>query len=299
MIASSWLKQSIITVLCVLGIPSYLSAPKPISVSLEGESTITVPANRAIISLRIYSEGPKQEKIADEVRKTADEILGTLRPLAQVAPQPQPSNLTDNATIDRIEIAEPAIVDLSVTAFRSYSYRKPGSFLNYETPQYESSIEIEAEFRSFDALGVLLAQISKTPLVNVRTLKWTLDDATKRKLLIKCREQAMVDALEKVHAYVRPLGMDKVRAIRVTESYQRNLGVVMADIPSVRFQRDPKLDMASSGMLMDDEELPETLTLEPRTLDISAQIDGEFCAWKTGLEAWFRRGGVSPTRIQG
>src|SRR5689334_9334008 len=116
MIASSWLKQSIITVLCVLGIPSYLSAPKPISVSLEGESAITIPANRAIISMRIYSEGPKQEKVADEVRKAADEILGTLRPLAQA--QSQSSNIT-NATIFRIESYEPAIVDLSVTTFRS------------------------------------------------------------------------------------------------------------------------------------------------------------------------------------
>lgn len=294
MITSSWLKQSIITVLCVLGIPSYLSAPKPISVSLEGKFTMTVPATRAIISMRIYSEGPKQEKVADEVRKAADEILGTLRPLAQA--QPQPSNIT-NATMVRIESYEPAIVDLSVTTFRSYSYQKPGSFLNREAPRYESSMEIEAEFRSFDALGVLLAQVSKTPLVSVRSLKWTLDETTKKRLFAKCREQDMVDALDKVRAYIRPLGMDKVRAIRVTESYQRSGAAVMADMAGLRYQRgvdnlilQDELDTASG--MMDDEQVPEAFGLEPRTLEIAAHINGEFCAWKTGLEAWFRRGGV-------
>ncbi|KEF53183.1 uncharacterized protein A1O9_10631 [Exophiala aquamarina CBS 119918] len=307
MIASSWVKQSVITVLCVLGIPSYLSAPKPISVSLEGESTITVPANRAIISLRIYSEGPKQDKVADEVRKAADEILGTLRPLAQVATSPSSHNLTSNATTISIVPDEPAIVDLSVTAFRSYSYQIPGSFLKSETPKYESSIEIEAEFRCFDALGSLLAQVSKIPLVNVQSLKWKLDDTTKRKLLVKCREQAMVDALEKVHAYVRPLGMDKVRAIRVTESYQRSSGVVMADLlgGGVRFQQGADDWSRQETLMMGSSELPgddqpsKTLKLEPKTLVIAAHIDGEFCAWKTGLEAWFRRGGVTPIQIQG
>lgn len=294
MIASSWLKQSIITVLCVLGIPSYLSAPKPIAVSLEGKSSITVPANRAIISLRIYSEGPKQDKVTDDVRKTAEDILATLRPLAQVAvstqQHPSSQNLTNNATTTRIDPDEPAIVDLSVTSFRSYSYRKPASFLKSETPKFESSMEIEAEFRSFDALGRLLAQVSKTPLVSVQTLKWKIDDITKRQYLAKCREQAMVDALDKVHAYVRPLGMDKVRAIRVTESYQRSSGIVMADVMGeemlMTMQHDELGDSA------------EPLQLEPRTLVISADIEGEFCAWKTGLEAWFRRGGVSPIRVQ-
>lgn len=304
MIASSWLKQSIITVLCVLGIPSYLSAPKPISVSLEGESSITIPANRAIISLRIYSEGPKQDKVADDVRNAADDILGTLRPLSQAAPStqsPLSQNLTNNATTDRIDPGEPAIVDLSVTSFRSYSYQIPGSFLKSDTPKYESSIEIEAEFRCFDALGSLLAQVSKTPLVNVQSLKWKLDDTTKRKLLVKCREQAMVDALAKVHAYVRPLGMDKVRAIRVTESYQRSPGVVMADLmgDGVRFQRGQETLMMGSSGMADEVMPPETLELEPKTLVIAAHLEGEFCAWKTGLEAWFRRGGVTPIQVQG
>lgn len=254
---------------------------------------LTVPANRAIISMRIYSEGPKQEKVADEVRKTADEILGTLRPLALA--QSQSSNVT-NATFNGVEPDEPAIVDLSVTTFRSYSYQKPGSFLNRETPQYESSVEVEAEFRSFDALGILLAQISKTPLVNVQFLKWTLDKTTERRLFSQCREQAMVDALEKVHAYVRPLGMDKVRAIRVTEGYRRSRAAVMADVANLAYQQGVDSlvmhDELVIGSGMNDGKLLETFKLESRTMEIAAQINGEFCAWKTGLEAWFRRGGV-------
>ncbi|EXJ74792.1 uncharacterized protein A1O5_01488 [Cladophialophora psammophila CBS 110553] len=287
MIASSWLKQSIITVLCVLGIPSYLSAPKPISVHLEGQSSIAVPANRAIISLRINAEGPKQDKVADEVRKTADDVLATLRPLAQLQAPQLP---TVNATTANDDIQyQPPIVDLSVTTFRSYSWQKPGSLLSRETPQYQASVEIEAEFRDFEPLGILLAQVSKTPAATVQSLKWTLDDVTKKRLFSKCRSEAMVDALDKVRAYVQPLGMDKVRAIKVTESHRLSRPVVWGDVGGLRFQRD-ELDYKTQ---MEEPEIAtERFGLEPGTLEIVAQIEGEFCAWKTGLEAWFRRGGV-------
>ena len=288
MVASSYLKQTIITVLCVLGIPSYLSAPKPISIHLEGQSSITVPANRAVISLRIYAEGPKQEIVADHVRKTADDILATLRPLTQVSlPPADPSQNTTS-----YEGYEPPIVDLSVTTFRSYSWLKPGSsLLSREAPQFESSMEIESEFRDFNALGLLLAQVSKQSAVSVQSLKWTLDEITNKRLFSQRRSEAMVDALDKVRAYVRPLGMDKVRAIKLIESDRRSRDVVLADISGLRYQRDA--DMLYEYTSHDEElEVAEAFGLEPRTLEIVAQIEGDFCAWKTGLEAWFRRGGV-------
>ncbi|OAL34724.1 hypothetical protein AYO20_05919 [Fonsecaea nubica] len=294
MIASSWLKQSIITVLCVLGIPSYLSAPKPISVHLNGQSSVTVPANRAVVSLHIYAEGPKQDKVANEVRTTADDVLAVLRPLAQLP--------TVNASANNGDFEyEPAVADLSVTTFRSYSWQKPGSLLSRETPQYQASMEIEAEFRDFDPLGALLAQISKTPAASVQSLKWTLDDATKKRLFFQCRSAAMVDALDKVRAYVRPLGMDKVRAIKISESHRLSRHVVYGDVDGLRFQRhgamhDELVDhaemRAAAGPGDEGDAATETFGLEPGTLEIAAQVEGEFCAWKTGLEAWFRRGGV-------
>ncbi|KIY01099.1 uncharacterized protein Z520_02651 [Fonsecaea multimorphosa CBS 102226] len=296
MIASSWLKQSIITVLCVLGIPSYLSAPKPISIHLDGQSSITVPANRAVVSLHIYAEGPRQDKVADEVRRTADDVLATLRPLAQVQADPVPTVNASSPTGDDMEY-EPAVVDLSVTTFRSYSWQKPGSsILSRDAPQYQASVEIEAEFRApFDPLGLLLAQVSKTPAASVQSLKWTLDDHTRKKLFSKCRSEAMVDALDKVRAYVRPLGMDKVRAIKLTESNPRqSRHVVWGDVDGLRFQRHTSHDEhADFKAQMDEADVDtETFGLEPGTLEIAAQVEGEFCAWKTGLEAWFRRGGV-------
>ena len=283
MVASSYLKQTIITVLCVLGIPSYLSAPKPISIHLEGQSSITVPANRALISLRIYAEGPKQDRVADEVRKTADDILATMRPLTQmILPPSNPENDTT------YQMYDPPIVDLSVTTFRSYSWLKPGSsLLSREVQQYESSMEIEAEFRDFDVLGLLIAQVSKQPAVSIQRLKWTLDENAQKRLSSKVRSEAMVDALDKVRAYVRPLGMDKVRATKISEDRIRSRDVVMADIGSLRYH-----DELDDYVDFPHKEAPETVGLEPKTLEISAQIEGDFCAWKTGLEAWFRRGGV-------
>ncbi|OQV09786.1 hypothetical protein CLAIMM_13871 [Cladophialophora immunda] len=303
MIASSWLKQSIITVLCVLGIPSYLSAPKPISVHLGGQSSITVPANRAVVSLHIYAEGPKQDKVADEVRRTADDVLATLRPLAQVQTTQFPTVNASSSSCPSGDIEdEPAVVDFSVTTFRSYSWQKPGSLLSREAPQYQASVEIEAEFRAFDPLGALLAQVSKTPAASVQSLKWTLDDATKRRLFARCRSEAMVDALDKVRAYVRPLGMDKVRAIRLTETQQhrRSRPVVWGDVDGLRFQRHaaPQHDLLAAehdehaAQTDGSADVAETFGLEPGTLEVVAQVEGEFCAWKTGLEAWFRRGGV-------
>ena len=288
MIASSYLKQIIITVLCVLGIPSYLSAPKPISVQLGGQSSISVPANRAFLSLRIYAEGPNQGVVADEVRKTADDILATMRPLSQVSLSP--SNAKTNST--SCEEHEPPIADLSVTSFRSYSWLKRGSsLLSREAQQYESSMEIEAEFRDFDVLGRLLAQVSKQSAVSIQRLKWTLDDITKNRASSRVRSEAMVDALDKVHAYIRPLGMDKVRAIKFSEGNVRSRDVEQSDVGRLRYQHD-ELGKFHYHVTSRATEPPETFGLEPRTLEIVAQIDGEFFAWKTGLDAWFRRGGV-------
>ena len=226
------------------------------------------------------------------MRKAADDILGTLRPLAQVKPHP---DIATNDTIDGVlNTLEPAIVDFSVTTFRSHSYQKPRSFLNREAPQYESSMEVQAEFRSFEALGILLAQVSKMPLVNVRSLKWTLDETTKKQLFTKCREQAMADALDKVRAYVRPLGMDKVRATRLDEDrYRQSRLFVMADMNAMRYEGNVESAvMHDEGDIVDNSDAPEAFGLEPQTLEIVAHVDGDFCAWKTGLEAWFRRGGV-------
>ena len=285
MIGSSYLKQTIVTVLCLLGIPSYLSAPKPISIFLEGQSSMTVPANRAVISLRIFAEGPKQGVVADTVRKVSDDLLATLRPLGQVS-LPSGNSTSPQSTHEDLE---PALVDLSVTTFRSYSWLKHGySLLGREAPQYESSMEIEAEFRDFDALGLFLAQSSKQPAVTIHLLKWTLDEATRKRLFSQCRSDAMVDALDKVRAYIRPLGMDKVRAVKLTESQQRSRDVVFADVSGLRHHVHDELELLDDY----DGNKPEAFGLEPSTLQIDAQINGEFCAWKTGLEAWFRRGGL-------
>lgn len=280
MIPTSWLKQSIITVLCVLGIPSYLSAPKPISVSLEGQSSITIPANRAILSLLIYSEGPKQDKVADQVRKTTDEILSLLHPLQQPSTDPNGTSTCSEP---------PPLANLSVNTFRSYSYQK--ARLIGQSPVYDASVTVSAKFRDFVALGVFLAHVSKTPHIAVQSLKWTLDEHTKKYLVVKCREEAMIDALDKVRAYVRPLGMDKVRAIKIREGYRKSRDVVMADLNGLVGAGEAAGVHDELGGA-EEQERPEAFGLVPGTLKIEAEIEGDFCAWKTGLEAWFRRGGV-------
>jgi hypothetical protein len=299
MMASSYLKQTIVTVLCVLGIPTYLSAPKPISIHLGGSSSITVSANRANLALRLYAEGPKQDRVADELRKTADYILGVMRPLQQVSIPPVDPQNNFTGSIDEYE---PSIVDLSVTTFRTHSWLKYGtSIINRDTQQYESSMEIEAEFRDFDALGLLLAQVSKQPAITVRSLTWRLDDITKKRLFSQCRTEAMVDALDKVRAYVRPLGMDKVRATKLNEHQIRSREMVHADTRNFGYRGDYADDLVLHDEFDDyrasrsssrTESPPEAFGLEPRSLEIRAEIEGEFCAWRTGLEAWFRRGGV-------
>lgn len=312
MLPMSWLRQSIITVLCVLGIPSYLSAPKPISISLEGRASVSVPATRAIVALDVYAEGPRQDKVADDVRRTTDEMLALMRPLTELrAVEGAGSTTGPNCTtvvVDQSgggggggggggcgggggEQESPAIVTLSVNTFRSHSYQKPNLLLG-QAPVYEARAEIEAEFRAFDALGELLAQVTKTPGVSVTSLRWTLDAATRRRMVAECREQATADALDKVRAYVRPFGMDKVRAIRIAEtgrssSSSSSRGLVFADAWSSRVMHD-ELDGGAGG----DENQRDVFGLEPRSLEIVAEIEGDFCAWRTGLEAWFRRGGV-------
>ena len=46
--------------------PTSTGSSTPIKVNIDGQSTLSIPANRAILSLKIISSGSSQIKVADE-----------------------------------------------------------------------------------------------------------------------------------------------------------------------------------------------------------------------------------------
>jgi hypothetical protein len=176
---------STLTFLIILiTLPSF-RAPHKLSLQLSGSSILTVPADRATISLQISSGGPKQSKVADEVRETADEILNLLRLLAV------PPNRTSTCTGPDIPPSrtefQPPIATFSVNIFSSQS--SPRSSILGEKNKYSFSITVTAGFRSLSALNgssnrspipglrfrhlsLVLPSLAKLPRTKIDYLKW-------------------------------------------------------------------------------------------------------------------------------
>ena len=280
-----------------------VTSASPIKVSIEGSSTLSVPANRAILSLRISSSGSSQSKVADEVRLATEEVLGLLRPH------------TAAAHIKHLEVDNSdgkvltPVADLSVNTFSSQARKRPG--LLGEKDVFEGHVTISATFQStstaddpststpsysvpgFDTLSILLARFTKLTEVRVESLKWTIDDTTERHSLAQVRTDAMQEAVDKVGAYSKPLlGCNVIiRATRFTEGWRgRNTqDFILVDMPDD--DNVVHLDELGDGGVRRQGEKVEMIGLEPQTLKLRAEVEGDFEVWVPIGEA-ARQGGM-------
>ncbi|RMZ89787.1 hypothetical protein DV736_g2996, partial [Chaetothyriales sp. CBS 134916] len=198
---------------------------KPIKAELVGHAQLGIPANRAVLTLRITSSGNSQSKVADD---------------EQWAP----------------------IVKLSVNTVSS-DLRRVNGFLLGEKDKYEAKAEVSATFEAS------------------QSLRWSLDDKTRKQVLAQIRMDAMQDAVDKLRAYVMPL-LGKhvtVRAVKLSEvTFPRSTleAVVMMD--HHQQQQYTMYDELDATTVVGRGSAPhdEKFSLEPRVLDVRAEVDGEF-----------------------
>ncbi|RMZ77330.1 hypothetical protein DV737_g4367, partial [Chaetothyriales sp. CBS 132003] len=156
----------------------------PIKAELVGHAELAIPANRAVLTLRIASSGISQTQVADNVRGATDDVLESVKN-EQWAP----------------------VVELSVNTVSS-DLRRVNGFLLGEKDEYEAKAVVSATFEArqgFDVLSSILVAVGKMPTVTVQSLKWSLDSKTRKQALAQIRADAVQDAVDKLRAYAIPL----------------------------------------------------------------------------------------------
>ena len=240
---------------------------------VSGSSELKVNADRAVISVKASSEGLKQAKVADEIQSSHNEVMGMLRPLTAEGLLPNGSQTTENIN--------PAIVGLRVNTFKADTRRKTPSFWGGDKPVYEASVEFEAEFADFQALGQVVAKLTRTKRIQIRWLKWMLKEETRAQAISKCQQDVGYKLYTKVKDFVEPMGLHHARPIQIWEKgviHEKSMVKTMSSHDFVTHDEEDGL-FATTEASLKSSKSQEVHDFEPREIEIRSDLEATFEAW--------------------
>lgn len=178
----------------------------PLEIRLQGNSVIARPAERAVLSVKVSSEGTSQETVSNDVTLTSNNLVKIFRELA-------PKDEVGNATPDA------PITVFSTPSLQTRSWISTTS-RNNETVQlprcFEASSRFKVIFRDFEKLGEISDKLFKMPHTDVTETEYILTDKTQEDLGSESRKAALRDAIQKAQDYAEVVGKNVV-AVEITD----------------------------------------------------------------------------------
>ncbi|KAF2453678.1 hypothetical protein BDY21DRAFT_259332, partial [Lineolata rhizophorae] len=177
----------------------------PLVIELTGVANNDRLAERAILSVSIYSAGPSQDAVSDDVTETNNRVHTLFKELNPRA-------------ADGLATPDAPITQFSLGAITTSSFQpsRLGPDLPQPPRQFTATTVLDATFRDFNRLGDLAAQLARMRFVTVDNIKWHLTPATQKALHEEGRKQALTDAIKKANDYAEILG----RTIVVVEVHE-------------------------------------------------------------------------------
>jgi len=173
-----------------------------LKLSVSGNATLYRRAERAVVSIKVHSEGPSQEAVSKEVTARSNELRTTLKTMALKDPSGD------------------AAADASISHW-SMKTLSTGSHLPQDRDgkklprEYTASTTFSVRFKDFAELGSFASMISRMENVSVQQVSWELTDATKASLGSKSRIEAIKNAMQQANDYSQALGRGEVIATEV------------------------------------------------------------------------------------
>ena len=248
----------------------------PVKMHMSGSHSTQVPADRAVLSINIKAEGSSQQRVADEIKASQDNIMDMLRPLSEAPFEVVASGETNFTQHQTGQVSESAIVNLGVNTFNAASPYSQQTIFG-EKPIYVAKVDVQAEFASLEALGYVIAKLLRTPRVRIESLMWKLSDDSKAAALSKCQRGAAQNLGGKAVDFATTLGLPNVRPVSINERPHSNRVDRIRMRGRNMFEHD-EYDMLTTAT----EPLPtyqERTQFEARTLQFEVELDGEFQAW--------------------
>ena len=183
-------------------------APQPLELEINGTSTINRRAERAVVTVDIFSSGPTREGVSAEVIAASNKLQDMLRPH-----NPQ--------TSEGIAAPDAAITHWAMNSLSTSHYDRMDRDNKPLPREYHCRTKLNIKFQNYQVLADIATKLSATPDAEVSNISWRVTDTTKEALASQARKEAVADAVTKAKDFTSVVSDKEPRAILIEEKISR------------------------------------------------------------------------------
>ncbi|KZP25814.1 hypothetical protein FIBSPDRAFT_855447 [Athelia psychrophila] len=229
----------------------------PVTIHVEGHSTLYRLAERAAMSVDISSEGPSQDIVSTDVTATARKLQSELDELCPLSADGS-GEISPDAPVSFYALE-------ALSTWSRADTDKEGNETGGRT--YGARTHLDIRFRDFSRLGAMTDMLSKMPLISVKGVTWKLTEETEKLLAVQSRKEALEDAVQRARDFAEVVGCKKVECVEITQG----------DEP-VSYGRTRQTARRSTGGAMSGGEVGGGLDFEPQKVMKNASVSVQFIA---------------------
>jgi len=174
-----------------------------LEINVSGEYSINLPAERAVLEVKVYMETTKNK------HKATDSVVASSRKVESI--------LRDNSKA--INGKEPSIDYWSRDSLHESHYTMSRTEKEPNPPtEYRARVNFDMHLKTFSKLGPLIHELCAIDHVSSQGVKWILTQPTQDAQRSHLRLKAAQDARKKADEYAAAMEYSKVWAVEVRES---------------------------------------------------------------------------------
>jgi uncharacterized protein len=179
---------------------------KALKIVVQGTSSITRTAERAIVSIQLSTEGKDRDSVSNQAMITAKQLQTLFTELSPKTESGEPT-------------AEAAVTAWTMRPLHT-SFYTPHDRNGAELDRtYSVNMSFELEFRDFTRLSSVTTELLAIPNVSIYNTHWRLTGKTKESLGSQSRKEAVQEALTKAKDFAEAAGYSSVKPFEITDEY--------------------------------------------------------------------------------
>jgi uncharacterized protein YggE len=183
----------------------------PLIITTTGTSTISRPAERATVTIQVNSSGPSQQEVSQDVISTSQTLQNSLKELS-------------SGTETGRAAAGSGMIQWSLSTLSTFSYPMWNDAQQVHVDptkkremKYTASTTLTIKFANLKLLGGVCTDLSELQFVSIRSIEWSLTDATTASLNSQSRREAVQDAVAKARDYAAAVDVMNVKAVDIQD----------------------------------------------------------------------------------
>jgi uncharacterized protein YggE len=238
----------------------------PLEIYVDGQGSSFRTAERGYLRLRISSTSTDQAQASSDVESAAAQLTSIFRAMAI-------------KTVDGRPHPDAAVTAFTVTPLSTVSqYQRDAQYRQLTRQPKEHTVTASAEiiFRDMAKLADVSGELARMPHVSMSETEWRLTDATRAELEREARRKAIAAAVQKAQDYAAVVGRE-VFAVEIRDQPQAPAGWYGAP-QAQRMMQQMILPQApqQAAQQAPAQQTSEGLTLEPKTITVSAAVNAKF-----------------------